>query len=112
MNERASIFDTSPDFDVSSFVPQKPKTTAPPEEVRQVSESASFKSREPEPKRRAREPRRYRTGRNTQFSIKADPDVIEQFYAIADAQKWVLGETLERAVEALKKEVASAKRQG
>jgi hypothetical protein len=108
MQERASVFDASPDFDVTGFVPQKPKASAPQEKVRQVSESASFKSREPvERKAARREPRRYRTGRNTQFNIKADPDVIEEFYRIADAQGWVLGETLERAVKALENEIGA-----
>jgi hypothetical protein len=107
MAERASIFDSGEDFDVGGFTPQKPKPTAPAEKVRQVSEAASFKSREPEPRRAKREPRRYRTGRNTQFNIKADPDVIEEFYRITDAKDWVLGETLERAVSALKKELAA-----
>jgi hypothetical protein len=93
MSERASIFDAGSDFDVAGFTPQKPKAFAPAEKVRQVSEGASFKSREPvEQKIARREPRRYRTGRSTQFNIKADPDVIEEFYRIADEQGWVLGE--------------------
>jgi hypothetical protein len=113
MSERASIFDASPDFDVAGFTPQKPKVSAPAEKVRQVSEGASFKSREPvEQKVARREPRRYRTGRNTQFNIKGDPDVIEEFYRIADEQGWVLGETLERAVRALRSEIAAGKGQG
>ena len=107
MSERASIFDTGPNFDVTGFAPQKLKPSAPPEKVRQVSEGASFKSREPAEKKPARrEPRRYRTGRNTQFNIKADPDVIEEFYQIADAHGWVLGEALEKAIAALKREMA------
>lgn len=107
MSERAGIFDTSPEFDVSGFAPQKPKPSAPPEKVRQVAEGASFKSREPAEKKTAkRELRRYRTGRNAQFNIKADPEVLEEFYRIANAQGWVLGETLERAVAALKREIA------
>ena len=39
--------------------------------------------------------------------IKADPDVIEEFYRIADAQGWVLGETLERAVKALENKIGA-----
>jgi hypothetical protein len=112
MQERASVFDSGPDFDVADFVPQKPKDAAPPEKVRQVSEGTSFKSREPEQKRPRREPRRYRTGRNTQFNIKGDPDVIDEFYRIADAQGWVLGETLERAVKALRNEIAAREAAG
>jgi hypothetical protein len=111
--ERASIFDSGTDFDLSGFTPQKAKPAAPPERVKQVSEGASFKSREPAeakpPKALKREPRRYRTGRNTQFNIKADPDIIEAFYRIADEQGWVLGETLERAVTALSSEIVSKK---
>ena len=112
MQERASIFDSGTDFDVSGFTTQKPKAAEPPEKVKKVAEGANFKSREVDPKRPAREPRRYRTGRNTQFNIKADPEVIEEFYRLADAQGWVLGETLERAVNALKKEIAAASGQG
>lgn len=115
MQERASIFESGTDFDVSSFAPQKPKPAAPPEKVKQVSEGASFKSREPAETKPAkapkREPRRYRTGRNTQFNIKADPEVIEAFYRIADEQGWVLGETLERAVRALSGEITGRKAQ-
>jgi hypothetical protein len=113
MQERASVFDSGADFDVTGFAPQKPKVSAPPEKVRQVSEGASFRSREPaQPKTARREPRRYRTGRNTQFNIKADPDIIEEFYRIADGRGWVLGETLERAVKALKNEIATHEGQG
>lgn len=107
MSERANVFDTGADFDVGGFTPQKPKPTAPAEKVRQVSEKASFRSREPERQRPRREPRHYRTGRNTQFNIKADPEVIDEFYRISDTQSWVLGETLERAVAALKNELAA-----
>lgn len=113
MTERASIFDGGSDFDVAGFAPQKPKASAPAERVRQVSEGASFKSREPAERRAAkRELRRYRTGRNTQFNIKGDPGVIDEFYGIADAQGWVLGETLERAVRALQNQIAAGKGQG
>jgi hypothetical protein len=107
MSERASIFDSNQDFDLAGFAPQKSKATTPAEQVRQVSEEANFRSREPDRKRPKREPRRYRTGRDTQFNIKADAEVIEDFYRIADTQEWVLGETLERAVAALKNELAT-----
>jgi hypothetical protein len=114
MSERASVFGSGVDFDISGFAPQKPKTTpAPaPEKLKRVSEEANFKSREPEQKRPKREPRRYRTGRNAQFNVKADPVVIEDIYAISEAQKWVLGYTLERAVAALKREMATEAGQG
>jgi hypothetical protein len=106
---RASIFDAEDDIDVSGF---KPKVTASstiaPEQVRAVSEAASFRSREP-PEMVRREPRRYRTGRNVQLNIKARAETIEAFYAVADRQRWVLGEAFERAVEALCRELAQQK---
>jgi hypothetical protein len=111
--KRASIFDTESELDVSGFIPEataSPK--ARPEQVRAVSEAANFQSREPprqivagSPKR---EPRRYRTGRNIQLNIKARADIIEAFYGIADRKGWVLGETFERAVAALERELADS----
>ena len=109
--KRASVFDAESDLDVSGFVPKDAvRSTVRPEQVRAVSEAASFQSRE---RRREmlvnapkREPRRYRTGRNIQLNIKARADAIEAFYAIADRKGWVLGETFERAVAALERELA------
>jgi hypothetical protein len=107
MSERASVFGSEGDFDVSGFAPRKPKVDAPRERVRQVSEASDFRSREPEKQpAAAREPRRYRTGRNIHLNIKVRPDTHASFYQIADEQGWVLGETLERAVDALKRELA------
>jgi len=113
-SDRASVFDQGPDIDVSGF---KPRTTAKPaaqpEQVKAVSESASFVSREPirAPLQPAtpvtREPRRHRTGRNIQLNIKARADTIERFYALADRKGWVLGETFERAVTALERDPAN-----
>lgn len=116
MSDRASIFDTGADFDLSGFAPKQPKAPEkkiPADAVRAVSEAANFPSREavasppppvapaaakPEDKR---ELRRYRTGRNVQLNIKVKSETLEAFYKIADEQGWVLGETLERAVKAL-----------
>jgi hypothetical protein len=110
--ERASIFDDE-DIDVSTFKP-KPQArggehpAAAVEKVRAVSEAANFRSRDPKPapaKPPRREQRRHRTGRNVQLNIKARAEAVEAFYAITDRQHWVLGETFERAVEALKREL-------
>ena len=116
MSERASIFEDSAEFDVSGFAPKKQERggETPREAVRAVSEAASFPSREPpkpaespaiseHPSRR--EPRRYRTGRNVQLNIKVRAETLDSFYGIADKKGWVLGETLERAVNALEKEL-------
>jgi hypothetical protein len=109
---RASAFEDV-DLDVSSFAPKaRPEPVAPPvEKVRAVAEAAQFRSREPaRPKAMPpkREPRRYRTGRNVQFNVKAAQATIDAFYAISDRQGWVLGYTLERALEALQRELDTA----
>ena len=82
--------------------------SVPVEQVRAVSEAAQFRSRDPKPppeKPARREQRRHRTGRNVQLNIKARAEAVEAFYAIADREKWVLGETFERAIEALNREL-------
>ena len=73
-----------------------------------MAEAAGFRSREaksspvPAPAGAGQgAQRRRRTGRNAQFNLKARPETIEAYCAIADAQGWGLGETLERAVELL-----------
>jgi hypothetical protein len=115
--ERASIFDLGDDeLDVSAF---KPKSQAklvddavPVERVRAVSETAQFRSRDPKPpplQPVRREQRRHRTGRNVQLNIKARAEAVAAFYAIADREKWVLGETFERAIEALNRQLARDK---
>lgn len=119
MNDRASIFDNGHEFDVSGFSPKKPKASdnqIPVEAIKAVSEAAQFPSREPtkkavvakvEPEKR--EMRRYRTGRNVQLNIKVKSETLDSFYQIADREGWVLGETLERAVEALKEKIITQK---
>jgi hypothetical protein len=52
-------------------------------------------------------PRRRRTGRNAQINLKARPETIEAFTAIADRQGWGLGETLEHAVALLAKQYSA-----
>jgi hypothetical protein len=112
---RASIFEEGEvqEIDVSSFAPKTAIDTKAPgaEQVRAVAQAARFRSREatapkPEPlgKRAAR---RYRTGRNVQFNVKALKETVDAFYAVTEAQGWVLGYTLERAIGALQRELGS-----
>jgi hypothetical protein len=114
--KRAGVFDPEDELDVSGFAPKAADRPAvKPEEVRAVSEAAQFQSREPRRDTASvasakREPRRYRTGRNMQLNIKARTDAIEAFYTIADQQGWVLGETFEHAIDALKRSLAAGQR--
>ncbi len=120
---RSSVFDTEEsDLDLSAFTPKAvPDSTAPPvEQVKAFAEAVNFPSREARPSkaamteqastpRKQREPRRHRTGRNIQFNCKATQETIDAFYALADQNGWLVGETLERAVAALQREVAPQK---
>jgi hypothetical protein len=109
---RASIFESALDIDVSDFTVKRLADRNAPlqEQVRAVAEAANFKSREgslsPSDTARKRTGRVHRTGRNVQFNIKASQETVDAFYALTEAHPgWVLGYTLERAVEALKSEL-------
>lgn len=110
MTERADPLGGS--LDLSGFKPMKPESKVPAAAIRKVAAAAKFPSREPglqeeEGKAKPRAERRvYRTGRNAHFSCKADPEVVERFYAICNRSDWVMGETLDRAVQALERELA------
>ena len=105
MAERAGLFEE--DVDLSQFTPQKPaKAEHPPlEALRAVAEEAKFQSREPNKPAKQRQQRRYRTGRNIQLNTKVTMSTRDGFYEISDRYNWVLGETLERALQALRREL-------
>jgi hypothetical protein len=105
-------------FDPSSWTPKTPKPQSDPADkqaMRVAAEATGFRSREPkaavivaaagEGGDTPAAVRRRRTGRNAQFNVKAKPETIEAFTAIADRQGWGLGETLEHAVELLRREL-------
>ena len=121
MSDRAKLFDDD-DLDLSEFKPKEgARPSGPdPEKVRAVSEAAQFSSREPKaakpklppssPAAKAepvpkREPRRHRTGRTLQFNCRTTQECFNGMYEIADQQGWLVGETLERAYAALKREL-------
>jgi len=117
-SKRASIFDEPDELDVSGFTPRTTPAAAPPQQaVREISEAAKFSSREPvkrapstaPPPQPKREQRRYRTGRNVQFNVKASQETVDAFYAISDQQGWVLSETLEQALGALQRALIEGK---
>jgi hypothetical protein len=96
------------DLDLSDFKPtavKKPKIEAAI--IREVSEANNFPSRAAAKPKASPESapaqRRRRTGRNVQFNIKATPEAIARFTALADKNGWVFGEVLEHALDALEK---------
>ena len=105
MAERAGLFDE--DLDLSQFTPHKPANAEqpPPEAVRAIAEGAKFQSREPVKSTKPRQQRRYRTGRNIQLNTKVTMSTRDGYYEISDRYNWVLGETLERALQALRREL-------
>ena len=108
--DRASIFDSGDSalLDVSSFKP-KPAANAeaaPVAHLRAIAEASQFPSREPpkgSPSRRP--PRLHRTGRTMQFNCRATRETVEALYTIADRQQWMVSETLEHALAALRREL-------
>jgi hypothetical protein len=77
--------------------------------VRGIAEKAGFRSREPAPPAvDRREIRRYRTGRNQQLNLKVRAEDAAAFYAIADANGWVLGETFAQAIAALQRQLSKS----
>lgn len=110
--KRASLgFDDAlDDFNPKDWESSKPKKTVlrpKPEATEQAAKASGFKSREVKPEPvdtgQGNNVRRRRTGRNAQFNLKAKPETIEAYCAIADKMGWGLGETLEKAVELLEK---------
>lgn len=108
--------DALEDLDLSGFKPRQAPVPRPPSgESNLVAEAAGFRSREPKESESipggagdAAPQRRRRTGRNAQFNLKARPETIAAYCALADRMGWGLGETLEKAVEALEERYGQA----
>ena len=99
MQKRVQL-DLDEDFDVEGFEP-KARHVQHRDEIKKTAAEVGFPSRQ-QPKRRV-----HRTGRDTQFNAKVRPDVRARFYAIAEEQGWVMGETLEHALAALERELGT-----
>ena len=116
-NERAKIGfgDDLDNFDPNEW--SKTGKTAndrpQPAQTRAAAEASGFRSREPvkivAPPSAPIQQRRRRTGRNVQFNVKLKQETIDGLTAIADANEWGLGETLEKALELLQREALSQK---
>ena len=118
-SSRASIFDADDELDVSGFAPKAaPEPKAPVEQVRAIAEASNFPSRQAQPAAAPavmlaatkRQPRRHKTGRTAQFNTRTKPETVDAYYAIADQQGWLVGETVERALSALQRELSGGKK--
>lgn len=95
--------------DLSRFEVKKraPGNDAPQrQQLREIADSAGFQSRDPRAQDTAAGRGGRVTGRNAQINLKARPDVIEAFSAIADRHDWSKALTFERAVAALERLLA------
>lgn len=104
------------DLALDDFQPKRREEKPRPdrEAIAQVAKDNGFLSRDPktvEPRepREPREPstprrqRRFTTGRNQQINIKATPETVTRFNALADRLNLPAGALLEQAVEILEK---------
>ena len=116
-DDEDDVTPTTPKADLVDISGFQPKAVVRPDtqKVAEAAAKSNFRSRESKPpvaivpaptSAPAKPVRRHRTGRSAQLNLKCRPDTIEQFYAIADAQGWVLGEAFEKAVELLERETA------
>ena len=104
---RASIFgdDVPADLDLTGFEPRQATSAPPRATIRAVSEAERFVSREAVSETPLRRPRRRRSRRTAQLNVKVTPETLDAFYAIAEAQDWLVAEAFEYAVAALQEKV-------
>jgi len=112
---RARIFET-PKLDTAEFQPKTDADDRPEASAIDQISGSKFRSREVVPSAEPpstvgrqstkRLPMTYRTGRNVTFSAKTTQATVDAFYELAQRQGWKAGETFEKAVEALQREVA------
>ncbi|TBF85706.1 stability/partitioning determinant [Rhizobium leguminosarum] len=102
-------------LDLSGFQPQ-PANRPDRANIAKAAAKTNFKSREPKaqtaPPSPVSEPakrlgRRRLTGRSVQLNIKVRQETVDAFYAIVDANGWVMGEAFEKAVELLEASLKS-----
>lgn len=107
---RNSIFSEESDIN-TEFAPKKRSSNVLPskEEIEAVSKTVNFSSREANSDSKKLQKRRHVTGRDIQLNVKVSKEVRDKFYAIADANEWVLGEVLEYAVNALAEKLLKEK---
>ena len=89
---RSGLDDVGDDMDLSGFETKKKPPISPPAQPHTSVQRVT------------RVPRTYRTGRSETIAVKTTPEAAATFYALADQLKLKVGETFERAVEALARE--------
>jgi hypothetical protein len=109
--EHGNIFEGDDPLNLDRFQP-KPAGASDrpgPQELRGIAERTKFVSREgqgaaPPPVPLLRRGQ-HRTGRTATLTLKTTPEYSNRFYALAEAQGWLIGETFERALDALEQQI-------
>lgn len=109
--EHGDIFKDSGDLDLGRFKPKSaPAADRPaPQDLRGITDSTKFISRQPKdpgvlPVPLLRRGNR-RTGRTVTVTLKTTPEHSNRFYALAEAKDWLVGETFEKALQALEEKL-------
>jgi hypothetical protein len=114
--EHGDIFAGDDALNLERFLP-KPAGVSDrpgPQELRGIAERSKFISREgkgaspPAVPLLRRGPKR--TGRTVTVTLKTTPEHSNRFYALAEAKGWLVGETFERALDALEGGAGEASR--
>jgi hypothetical protein len=102
---RVNPLDSLKNFQPKSASEQKTKQSST--EIEQMASEHGFVSRQPTPTVAPieRSKRRFKTGRNVQINAKGEQETKEEFYRLADLLDQPLGETLKRALAALRREL-------
>lgn len=100
-SRRAPIFNQADDdLDLSDFQPKPAQVSADPAKIAQLSQAVGFGTQHPPVDRRPR------TGRDVQINFKAKAVTVDRFRQVGADQGWSLAITLERALDALMRELA------
>lgn len=107
---RVDPLDTLKNFEPKSATEQKPRQSNA--EIEVLANEHGFVGRQLIPTNIPvkRSKRRFKTGRNIQINIKGEQNTKDELYRIADIIDEPLGETLKRALAALKRELESEQR--
>ncbi len=99
MNRRTSIGldDEDTPLDLSDVAPKPRVPVSAPAAVREIATSEGFQGR---PQKRPNYSRL--TGRTEQFNVRIRAETKAEIYAIADDNRWGLGETVEKLLEAFR----------
>jgi hypothetical protein len=110
--EHGDIFAGDDALNLDRFKPKSAGTSGrpQPDDLRGIAERTKFISREGKGAAAPPVPllRRglHRTGRTATLTLKTTPEYSNRFYALAEAQGWKIGETFERALDALEQQIS------